>query len=62
MVWPSLAPSTERFGTQPIIMLTAHAESLTNDRKDLSVIDSCWKKPFPITKMREALAKVSSAA
>src|SRR5204863_6595905 len=51
-----LAPS------QPIVMITAHAEMLQTANISSKLIDAVVPKPFLLEDLREAIAKVSSAA
>ncbi|MDB6125723.1 MAG: putative Histidine kinase [Pedosphaera sp.] len=47
----------ERCATQPIILITAYADTLDTKRKDFSKVDFVLGKPFSLEDMRDTLAK-----
>jgi len=44
---------------QPIVMITAYAETLQSASKPLTGVDSIISKPFLLENLREAIAKVT---
>ena len=51
----------QRWPKQPVIMLTAHAETLKNSGKKLAGIDALVNKPFLLNDLRDAMAKSMAA-
>jgi CheY-like chemotaxis protein len=48
--------------TQPIILITAYAESIARDQEQLANVNRLMGKPFSIEQMQEALASIFPAA
>jgi CheY-like chemotaxis protein len=48
----------ERSPAQPIILITAHAESIKADKERLSKVDFVMGKPFSVEQIREVIAKI----
>lgn len=48
----------ERAATQPIILITAYAESMGGESKRLSNVDALMGKPFSLQQLHEALLKI----
>jgi CheY-like chemotaxis protein len=44
--------------TQPIILITAYAESIQSDKERLSKVDFLIGKPFSLQQLQEALTKI----
>ncbi len=52
----------ERSARQPIILVTAYADSLRADGKKLANIDGLLDKPFALQDLQDALSRVFAAA
>ncbi len=52
----------ERAPKQPIILVTAYAESIQGDKERLAKIDFLMGKPFSLEQLQEGLVKVFAAA
>ena len=48
----------ERAPTQPIILITAYAESMGGESKRLQNVDALMGKPFSLQQLQEALQKI----
>jgi len=48
----------ERSPTQPVILITAYAESIQSDKERLSKVDFLMGKPFSLQQLQEALIKI----
>jgi CheY-like chemotaxis protein len=48
----------ERAPTQPVILVTAYAESIQGDTERLQKVDFLIGKPFSLQQLQEALAKI----
>jgi CheY-like chemotaxis protein len=48
----------ERAPTQPVILVTAYAESIQSDKERLANVDFLMGKPFSLQQLQEALIKI----
>ena len=51
----------ERAPAQPIILVTAYAESIQSDKERLAKVDFLMGKPFSLQQLQEALLKIFGA-